>query len=64
METSEVTNSARDDSTEVLPPLIKFISDEMDDFDIIIDNDHIDNQLDQTGSNFVISSIGVSLCSY
>ncbi|XP_016506682.2 S-type anion channel SLAH2-like [Nicotiana tabacum] len=58
METSEVTNSARDDSTEVLPPLIKFISDEMDDFDIIIDNDHIDNQLDQTGSNFVISSIG------
>ncbi|OIT21247.1 PREDICTED: S-type anion channel SLAH2-like [Nicotiana attenuata] len=58
METSEVNDSARDYSTEVLPPLIKFISDEMDDFDIIIDNDHINNHLDQTGSNFVNSSIG------
>ncbi|MCD9558908.1 S-type anion channel slah3 [Datura stramonium] len=57
METSEITNSVRKYSTEVLPPLIKFISDEMDDLDIIVDNDHINNQLEQTGSNSGKSSV-------
>lgn len=61
METSEITNSATNDSVELLPPLIKFISDEMDiDFDIIVDNDHINSQLDQTGSSFGNSPVVVS----
>lgn len=56
----ETTNSATKDSSEVLPPLIKFISDEMDDFDIVVDNDHSNKQLEQTGSSFGNSPVVVS----
>ncbi|XP_049369557.1 S-type anion channel SLAH2-like [Solanum verrucosum] len=55
METSEITNSATNDSIEVLPSLIKFISDEMDDFGIIVDN-----QLELTGSSFENSPVVVT----
>ncbi|XP_059298847.1 S-type anion channel SLAH2-like [Lycium ferocissimum] len=56
METSGLTNSDRENSTEILlPPLIKFISDEMDDFDSIIEN--VSNQLDQAGSHFQDSAV-------